>query len=130
MNAYVFDHTALAALGAGNRLLSQLVNAAHTNPDRHIYVPALCLVAAVAERSGLDNHIGALPAIEVVELEFSAATAAGALIGSGTDWRAVHAVHVGRPTVDWPNGRPVVTAVPETYAMHGVTTVPLSPEAT
>jgi hypothetical protein len=71
------------------------------------------------------DHIGAWPAIEAVELEFSATTAAGALIRSGMDWRTVHAVHVGRPIVDWPDGRPPVTAIADAYARHGVATVPV-----
>src|SRR5690349_12232184 len=123
MNAVVLDHTALLVLGSGNRFVSRLVDGAHGEADRQVFVPSLCLAAAAAERAGLADHVGALPAIEVVELGFAGAGQVGELIGAGLDWRLAHAVDTGRPSVDWPAGRPIVTAVPEDYAKRGVRTI-------
>ncbi|WP_051744819.1 hypothetical protein [Streptomyces yerevanensis] len=76
-----------------------------------MYVPALCLAAADGMRKGPAEHIGALSAAEIVELDF-----AGALLRDGVEWRLGHAVHLSRPTPDWPDGRHVVTADPAPYA--------------
>jgi hypothetical protein len=62
---------ALAALGAGNRDAAQILVAA-TAAERLIYVPALCLVAAEAERTGLAEHIGSLAAVEIEGLDVDA----------------------------------------------------------
>jgi hypothetical protein len=118
--ALVFDHTALLTLGAGNRALSGLVAQAHQRPARYVYVPALCLTAAIAKRPGLADHIGVLPAIEVIDLDYAAAAAVGSFIATGVDWRAAHAIDAGRPTADWPTGRPVLTTTPEIYDGWGI----------
>ncbi|MGI5146426.1 hypothetical protein ACQEVC_08570 [Plantactinospora sp. CA-294935] len=125
--AVVFDHTALLALGAGHRLLSGLVAAAHQEAGRHIYVPALCLAAASADRPALGEHVGALPAMEVVELGYSAATAVGRLVSGAVDWRAAHAVVVARPDAEWPTGRSVLTGNPDVYRRRGLTAIELPP---
>jgi hypothetical protein len=125
VNVFVLDHTALAALGAGHRYLSRVIRAVHDEPDWHVYVPALCLAAAEAGRQGLADHVGALPAIEVVELGYAAASAVGRLVASGVDWRLAQAVHTGRPTIDWPTGRPIVTAEPKSYSTWGVDAIAL-----
>jgi hypothetical protein len=49
----------------------------------------------------------------------------GALIAARVDWRIAHAVNAGRPTIDWPQGRPVVTTQPRRYASLGVRTITL-----
>jgi hypothetical protein len=126
VNAYVLDHTALSALGHGHRLLARLVDAAHHEADRHVYAPALCLAAAVAERPALGDHIGSLPAIEVIELGYASARAVGRLVAQGVNWRSAHAVDSGRPTVDWPDGRAVVTREPHVYAGLGVRLISLN----
>ncbi|MGI8697197.1 MAG: hypothetical protein ACR2JQ_11240 [Mycobacteriales bacterium] len=118
--AVVFDHTALLALGAGSRMLSGLVSQAHLRPGRYIFAPALCLAAAVAERPGLGDHIGVLPAMQVIDLDYPAAAAVGRFIAAGVDWRTGQAINAGRPTADWPDGRPVLTTTPEAYADWGV----------
>jgi hypothetical protein len=124
--AVVFDHTALLALGAGNQLVSRVVTQAHQAPGRYVYAPAMCLAAAVADRPGLADHVGMLPAVEVVDLGYAAAAAVGRLIGAGMDWRAAHAADTARPSLEWPAGRPVVTAAPGTYAGLSVRTISLS----
>jgi hypothetical protein len=123
--AVVFDHTALMAFCAGHRLLSGLVVAAHQENGRHVFVPAMCLAAASADRPALGEHVGALPAVEVVDLGYASALAVGRLVRGGLDWRAAHAAAVGRPDPEWPAGRPVVTEVPDAYAGLGVTTIRL-----
>lgn len=112
----VFDESALLALGSGNSLASQFVSNTEHGPTRHVYVPALCLAAADGMRKGLAEHIGALPAVEIVELDFSGASTVGALLRDGVEWRLGHAIHLSRPTVDWPDGRHVVTVDPDAYA--------------
>lgn len=121
--AVVFDHTALLALGAGSQMLSGLVSQAHADPDRSVYAPALCVAAAVAHRPGLADHLGLLPAVQVVDLDHVAAAAAGGFIAAGVDWRAAQAITAGRPTPDWPTGLPVLTTTPETYVGWGVQVV-------
>lgn len=118
--AVVFDHTALLTLGVGNRLLSGLVAQAHLQSDRYVYAPALCLSAAVAQRPGLADHIGLLPAVHIIDLDYAAAAAVGGFIATGVDWRAAHAIDAGRPTADWPTGRPVLTTTPRVYSGWGV----------
>jgi hypothetical protein len=122
---YVLDHTALVALGAGNLMLSQLVQAAHESADDNLFVPAVCLLAAVADRPALADHVGALPGLDVVELDYPAAAAAGRLVADGVDWRMAHAIHVALPSAEWPRGRPVVTGIPAPYEDRGVPTLPL-----
>ncbi len=122
---YVFDHTALLALGSGHHGLSRLVAAAHAEAEHHLYAPSLCVAAATARDPSLADHLGALPAIVVLELGYSAAASVGSLIGSRVDWRLAHAIYTARPTLDWPNGRPIVTAVPRRYASLGVRTIAL-----
>jgi hypothetical protein len=123
--AVVFDHTALLALGAGNRMASHVVTEAHREPGRYVYAPALCLIAAVADRPALADHVGMLPAVEVIDLGYAAAAEVGRLIGDGMDWRAAHAVDAARPSLEWPAGRPVITDAPDAYAGFGVRTIRL-----
>ncbi len=66
----VLDHTALVALGAGHQRVSALVAAAHREHDRYVFAPALCLAAAIAQQSGLANHLGVLPVVEIVDLDY------------------------------------------------------------
>ena len=124
--AVVLDHTALLALGAGSRLVSWVVTKAHQEPGRYVYAPAMCLAAAVADRPALADHVGMLPAVEVIDLGYAAAAEVGRLIGGGLDWRAAHAVDASRPSLEWPAGRPVLTGVPSAYAGLGVRTISLS----
>ncbi|MFD9219775.1 hypothetical protein ACFWDI_07060 [Streptomyces sp. NPDC060064] len=127
--AVIYDETALLALGSGNRLASQFISNTEHGPTRHVYVPALCLLAADGMRKGLAEHVGALPAAEIVELDFAGVAAVGALIRDGVQWHLGHAIHLSRPTVDWPDGRYVLTSTPELYAeMPLVRTIRL-PEA-
>jgi hypothetical protein len=125
--AVIYDESALLALGSGNRLASQFISNTEHGPTRHVYVPALCLAAAEGMRKGLAEHVGALPAAEIVELDYAGASAVGVLLRDGVQWRVGQAVHLSRPTPDWPDGRPVVTTAPDLYAdMPLVRTIRLS----
>jgi hypothetical protein len=122
----VFDHTSLLALGAGDQMLSAIVARAHLGQGRQVFVPALCLAAAASARPALGEHVGALPAMEVIELGYAAALAAGQLMRQGVDWQLAHAAVLGRPDPEWPAGRPVLTQSPKAYAGLGVVTIRVS----
>ncbi|MGN9808868.1 hypothetical protein ACTMSW_05855 [Micromonospora sp. BQ11] len=119
----VLDHSALLALGAGNRALSALVVEAHRGAGRHVHVPALCLAAASSSRPALGDHVGALPALEVVDLTLASALVVGRLVRQGMDWQYAHAAVLGRPDAEWPQGRVVLTETPKAYAGTGVVTM-------
>lgn len=114
--AVVYDESALLALGRGNRLASQFLSNTEHGPTRHVYVPAVCLATADGMRKGIADHVGALPAAEIVGLDFAGASALGALLRDGVEMALGHAVYLSRPSLDWPDGRPVVTVEPELYA--------------
>ncbi|MEU2624727.1 hypothetical protein ABZ642_42585 [Streptomyces sp. NPDC007157] len=101
---------------ARNSPASHFVANTEHGPTRHVYVPALCPAAAHGMRKGIAEHIGALPAVEIVELDFAGASSVGALLRDGVERRLGHAVHLSRPTVDWPDGRHVVTVDPDLHA--------------
>lgn len=126
MTPFLLDHTALLALGAGHRRLSALI--VRTGQGHAIgQVPALSLLAAEGERPGLGVHVASLPGLEVEPLDLPGAMAAGALAADGTDWRIAHAVHLARPSAEWPGGRIVVSVQPALYT--GTGTEPLNPDA-
>jgi hypothetical protein len=114
--AVVFDESALLILGAGHRMTSQFVCNTERRSTRHAYVPTLCLAAADARREGLAEHVGALPAADIVGLGFAASVTVGKLVREGMSWRIAHAVHLALPSAEWPDGLPVLTAAPELYA--------------
>ncbi|WP_329118278.1 hypothetical protein [Streptomyces sp. NBC_01465] len=124
--AVVYDKSALLALGSGNRLASQFIANTEHSATRHVYVPSLCLAAADAERKGVAAHVGALESADIVGLDFAAASTVGELVRAGHSWRIAHAVHLARPSLEWPDGCPVVTALPDLYeAMPLVRTIRL-----
>jgi hypothetical protein len=124
--AAILDATALLALGAGHRGLSRAVALATAGAGTRLYAPAMCVTAAVAARTELADHIGGLLALQVVELGFAGAGAAGELIAGGADWRHAQAIVAAWPSVEWPTGMPVLTAAPDAYAGHHVMTIDLT----
>lgn len=119
--AIVFDDTAALALGAGNRMASRLVVEAEKDPTLRIYLPAVCLAAAEADRAGVAEHVGALPGVDITELDFAGAAAVGKRLRvQGADWSGAHALHLAHPSVEWPRGRPVLTRDPARYKGTGV----------
>lgn len=125
MIPFLLDHTALLALGAGHRQLSGLIVAA-AEGDALGHVPALCLAVAEGERKGVGEHVASLPGLEVEPLDLPAALDVGALIAEGIDWRITHAVHLARPSAEWPTGRVVVSLQPKLYESTGID--PISPD--
>lgn len=126
MNALILDHTAVDLLARWQRRLVEQVTAAEHDPTRQVFIPALSLAAAEELRPGLSEVVCATPQITIIPLGVSGAYRIGKLIASGTDWRYSQAIHEGRPTPDFPKGRPVATAAPEHYSGTGVTVVPVS----
>ena len=122
MTAALLDHTALLALGSGHQALSGFVVDAAAGRIA-VQVPALCLAAAQAQRTGVAEHVGALPGLDVEPLDFAATIAVGRFISLGHDWRIAHAVHASRPTALYTRGRVVVSVQPELYAGTGVDAV-------
>ncbi|MEV7870977.1 hypothetical protein AB0P17_33875 [Streptomyces sp. NPDC088124] len=122
--AVVLDDTAALALGAGNRMASRLVVEAEKDPTLRIYLPALCLAVAESDRAGVAEHVGALPSVDITELDFAGAAAVGKHLReqktTETDWSGAHALHLARPSVEWPRGRPVLTRDPVRYRGTGV----------
>ncbi|AXK34810.1 hypothetical protein DVA86_21300 [Streptomyces armeniacus] len=60
--------------------------------------------------------MGALPAVEIVHLDFAAVSTVSSLVREGHSWRIAHAVHLARPSLEWPDGLPVLTSEPDAYA--------------
>lgn len=122
MRALIFDPTALVALGSGTPELSGHVVLARDDPSSlRLYAPALCLAAGESVKAGVAHHVAGLP-FEIEDLGFESANQVGAAIAAGVDWRVAHALVVGRPSLDWPDGRTVLTAQPEVYKSWGVDT--------
>lgn len=122
----VLDHTALLLLGRGHPFLSGLVAApSHRVPGRHVYVPALCLAAAVAERPALGEHVLALPAVDVIGLGFAHALSVGQLVSEQVPWELSHAMAVCLPDPEWPTGRPVITTAPQQYESRQIAVIPV-----
>ncbi|MER8001998.1 hypothetical protein [Streptomyces sp. NPDC095613] len=127
--AVVLDDTAALALGAGNRMASRLVVEAEKDPTLRVYIPALCLAVAENDRAGVADHVGALPSVDITELDFAGAAAVGKRVrGQKTlyaDWSGAHALHLAQPSVEWPRGRPVLTADPSRYRGTGIRAIRL-----
>ncbi|MEU6280798.1 hypothetical protein [Streptomyces sp. NPDC047028] len=113
----ILDHTAVLALCRGHRLLSGLAVVEVDDPAQKPHVPALCLVAASLELPGVAAHLGALPGLEFLPLDFAGAAGVEAVISSGLDWPFGHAVYAA--VSDAAEGQ-VLTATPEAYDGTGV----------
>lgn len=113
----ILDQTAVVALCQGHRLLSSIVVVEADTPAQRAHVPALCLIAASLELPGAAAHVGALPGLEFLPLDFAAAAAVEDVVAAGVDWRYSHAVVAAASgTVE---GQ-VLTATPDAYAGMGV----------
>ncbi|MEU9442208.1 hypothetical protein AB0D42_15065 [Streptomyces sp. NPDC048304] len=113
----ILDHTAVLALCRGHRLLSGLAVVEVDDPAQRAHVPALCLVAASLERPGVAAHVGALPGLEFLPLDFAGAAAVEQIVAAGLDWPLGHAVYAAAS--DTVEGQ-VLTAMPEAYDGTGV----------
>lgn len=113
----ILDHTAVLALCRGHRLLSGLAVVEVDDPAQRAHVPALCLVAASLERPGVAAHVGALPGLEFLPLDFAGAAAVEQVVSAGMDWAFAHAVYA--TASDTVEGQ-ILTATPEAYDGTGV----------
>ncbi|MFC8826538.1 hypothetical protein ACFT9I_14490 [Streptomyces sp. NPDC057137] len=136
--AIVLDDSAALALGAGNRMASRFVVEAEKDPTLRIYIPALCLAVAEADRAGVAEHIGSLPSVDITALDFAGASAVGKRLrglmaespsdpkgAADEGWSGAHALHLAMPSVEWPRGRPVLTRYPTRYRGTGVRAIQL-----
>lgn len=97
-------------------MLSGLAVIGTDEPGQRARVPALCLLAASLELPGATAHVGALPAVEFLPLDFAAAAAVEQTVSVGVDWRHAHAVYATA------SGEPeslVLMATPEAYIGTG-----------
>ncbi len=120
----VLDHTALAALAAGNRFLSYVYDTTHQSPQRRILVPTTCLAQAERDRPGSADYFASLEALTFLHLDLAAASAVGR---TTLPWPHAHAAHAASPDVDWPQGLPLLTDDTTTYQGLGIRTFPLQP---
>ncbi|MCC3770492.1 hypothetical protein [Streptomyces sp. UNOC14_S4] len=113
----ILDHTAVLALCRGHRFLAGLAVVETDDPAQRAHVPALCLVSASLELPGATAHVGALPGLEFLPLDFAASAAVEQAVTSGVDWRHAHAVYAA---VSESGEGQVLTATPEAYDGTGV----------
>ncbi|MFJ1744766.1 hypothetical protein ACIOJD_00790 [Streptomyces sp. NPDC088116] len=113
----ILDHTAVLALCRGHRLLSGIAVVEVDDPAQRAHVPALCLVAAGLELPGVAVHVGALPGLEFLPLDFAASAAVEEITAAGADWRSAHAVFAA---VSGAFEGQVLTAAPDAYDGTGV----------
>ncbi|WP_322749493.1 MULTISPECIES: hypothetical protein [unclassified Frankia] len=119
----VLDDTAMVSAGYGNRLASELIHLAHTEPGHFLYAPACALVEADRARPGTAEHIAALPAVTIVELDLAAALA----VARDTSWAPAHVRYAAEPTPERPEGAVIATAAPDRWAGQPVRLLDLSP---
>ncbi|WP_239376747.1 hypothetical protein [Frankia sp. Cj5] len=107
----VLDETAMVLAGYGNRLASRLIQRAHTVPGHFLYAPACALVEADRARPGTAEHIAALQAVTIVDLDLAAAVA----LARDTGWASAHVRYAAEPTPECPEGAVIATAAPDRW---------------
>ena len=120
---YLLDTTALTALAASRRVSTLIATA----PLFHLplYAPVTCVAAADRIRPGIARHIGRIPAVEPVDLTYSAVldlrdcTPQAAL-------DVAHVVSLAHPSPDWSAGLIVATAQPDLYASFDLPIYPVA----
>jgi hypothetical protein len=120
----IFDHHALAAVGAGHRALSGYVVHAHQDPLFVIVVPAVCLAEAARQRPAVSTHVAQLAAMEVQALDQIGADTAGRIaqtLWPPEGWPVLHAV-----TASLATGWEIATTRPEAYKGFGVPLLPVT----
>jgi hypothetical protein len=119
----VFDETALVAAGRGNVIASRLIDGAHNVGGWFVSVPTCALVDADRTRPGIAEHIAALPAVTVIDLDLAAALA----VARSSTWAPAHARYAAEPTPERPEGAFIATAVPERCKGEPVRVLDLNP---
>ncbi|MFJ9444415.1 hypothetical protein ACIRRH_21415 [Kitasatospora sp. NPDC101235] len=119
----VLDDTAMVAAGRGNLLVSRLIHRAHAEQGWYLYAPACALVEADRERPGTAEHLAALPALTVLDLDLAAALA----LAADTTWAQAHARHAAAPTPERPDGALIATTEPARWKGEPVRVLDLGP---
>lgn len=119
----VLDDTAMVAAGRGNAMLSGLIHRANEEAGWQLYAPACAMVEADRVRPGTAEHLAALPAVTVLELDLPAVLA----IASESTWASAHARHAAEPNFDRPEGAFIATADPERWRGRPVRVVDINP---
>ncbi|MCX4682733.1 hypothetical protein OG401_41950 [Kitasatospora purpeofusca] len=119
----VLDDTAMVAAGRGNLLASRLIHRAHSEPGWHLYAPACALVEADRDRPGTAEHLAALPAVTVLDLDLPAALA----LAADTTWAQAHTRYAAAPTPERPEGAVVATTDPTRWKGQPVRVIDLTP---
>ena len=119
---YLLDTTALTAL-TSSRQVSVLIT---TAPHLHLplYAPVTCVDAADRMRPGIARHVGRVPAVEPVDLTYSAVLD----LRERTPHMALdvaHVVSLAHPSPDWSAGLIVATTQPDVYADFDLPIYPL-----
>ncbi|GAA2120339.1 hypothetical protein GCM10009759_69140 [Kitasatospora saccharophila] len=119
----VLDDTAMVAAGRGNLLASRLIHRAHAEAGWHLYAPACALVEADRERPGTAEHLAALPALTVLDLDLPAVLA----LAADTTWAQAHTRYAAAPTPERPTGALVATVDPQRWKGQPVRVIDLTP---
>jgi hypothetical protein len=119
----VLDDTAVAAAGHGNVLASRLIHRAHVESGWYLYAPACALVEADRARPGTAEHLAALPAITVLDLDLPATLA----VARQNTWAAAHCQYAAQPTPDRPDGAIIATTAPDRWIGEPVRVLDLNP---
>lgn len=119
----VLDDTAMVAAGRGNILASRLIHRAHAEPGWYLYAPACALVEADRERPGTAEHLAALPAVTVLDLDLAAALS----LAAETTWAEAHTRYAAAPTPERPDGAVVATVDPTRWKGQPVRVIDLTP---
>ncbi|MFJ5234789.1 hypothetical protein ACIQBJ_33475 [Kitasatospora sp. NPDC088391] len=119
----VLDDTAMVAAGRGNLLASRLIHRAHAEAGWHLYATTCALVEADRERPGTVEHLAALPALTVLDLDLPAALA----VADDTTWALAHTRYAAAPTPERPAGAVVATVDPARWKSEPVRIIDLTP---
>ena len=119
----VLDETAMVAAGGGNRLASGIIDRANSDAGWHLYAPAATLVEADRIRPGTAEHLAAIPALIVVDLNLPAALA----LGKQDTWAPAHAEFAALPTPEMPDGALIATTDPGRWDNQPVRLLDLNP---
>ncbi|MGH3907802.1 MAG: hypothetical protein ACRDTE_27025 [Pseudonocardiaceae bacterium] len=110
---YLLDTTALTALPASRRMSILITTAPHCHLP--LYAPVTCMDAADRIRPGIARHVGRIPAVEPVDLTYSAVLDLRERTPQ-TALDVAHVVSLAHPSPAWATGLIVTTAQPDLYA--------------
>jgi len=121
--AVVLDETAIVSVAGGNVLASRLIHRAHVESGWLLFAPTCALVEADRTRPGAAEHLAALPAVIITDLDLPAALA----VAEGDTWAPDHVRHTARPSVDRPDGAVIATVAPDRWKGQPVRVLDLTP---